>query len=167
MMHSYSDFNSFFLGKSMSEQALVLMEGHLRSDTRLSRVLHVLIHLACDPRSYTSQELAEMLDTNAVLVRRSMAGLRKAGYVRSEKGHNGGWSLCCEPANVTLLDVYKALGITNLYNLGISRDNPHCLIESAVNDELDSALMQAELILMNRLGEITLRHLCNKFKEKQ
>lgn len=137
----------------------------MRSDTRLSRVLHVLIHLACDPKSYTSQQLAEMLDTNAVLVRRTMAGLRDAGYVRSEKGHNGGWSLCCDPAKVTLLDVYKALGITNLYNLGINRGNQHCLIENAVNDELDSALKQAELLLMNRLNEITLSHLCTKFRE--
>ncbi|WKV52866.1 Rrf2 family transcriptional regulator [Dickeya fangzhongdai] len=123
--------------------------------------------MTCDPGIYTSQQLAEMLDTNAVLVRRTMAGLREAGYVRSEKGHNGGWSLCCDPEQVTLLDVYKALGIINLYNLGINRDNQHCLIEKAVNDELDSALRQAELLLMNKLDEITLSHLCNKFKENK
>ena len=137
----------------------------MRFDTRLSRVLHVLIHFTCDPKNYTSQQLAEMLDTNAVLVRRSMAGLREAGYVRSEKGHNGGWSLCCDPEKVTLLDVYMALGINNLYNLGISMDNQHCLIEKAVNDELDSALKEAELLLMRKLGSITLAHLCKKVKE--
>lgn len=137
----------------------------MRSDTRLSRVLHVLVHLACDGGNYTSQQLAEMLDTNPVLVRRSMAGLREAGYVRSEKGHNGGWSLSCDPAQVTLLDIYKAVGITHLYHLGINRDDPHCLIENAVNDELDDALKQAEALLMTRLNEITLSHLCRKFKE--
>lgn len=137
----------------------------MRSDTRLSRVLHILVHLACDSANYTSQQLADMLDTNAVLVRRTMAGLREAGYVRSEKGHNGGWSLNCDPHQVTLLDIYKALGITHLYNLGINRDNPHCLIENAVNAELDDALNQAELLLMNRLNEITLSYLCDKFKE--
>lgn len=57
-----------------------------------------------------------MLDTNPALVRRSMAGLREAGYVRSEKGHNGGWSLSCDPTTVTLLDIYKAVGITHLYH---------------------------------------------------
>lgn len=137
----------------------------MRSDTRLSRVLHVLVHLACDSGIYTSQQLAEMLDTNAALVRRTMAGLREAGYVRSEKGHNGGWSLSCDPTQVTLRDIYKAVGITHLYNLGINRDNPHCLIENTVNDELDVALKQAESLLMERLSEITLSHLCNKFKE--
>ncbi|HBS1318965.1 TPA: Rrf2 family transcriptional regulator [Klebsiella quasipneumoniae subsp. similipneumoniae] len=139
----------------------------MRSDTRLSRVLHVLVHLACDEGNYTSQQLAEMLDTNPVLVRRSMAGLREAGYVRSEKGHNGGWSLSCDPAQVTLLDIYKAVGITHLYHLGINRDDPHCLIENTVNDELDDALKQAEMLLMTRLNEITLSHLCRKFKENK
>lgn len=137
----------------------------MRSDTRLSRVLHVLVHLACDEGNYTSQQLAEMLDTNPVLVRRSMAGLREAGYVRSEKGHNGGWSLICDPTQVTLLDIYKAVGITHLYHLGINRDDPHCLIENTVNDELEDALKQAETLLMSRLNEITLSHLCRKFKE--
>ncbi|MGE0969365.1 Rrf2 family transcriptional regulator [Klebsiella sp. WOUb02] len=137
----------------------------MRSDTRLSRVLHVLVHLACDGGNYTSQQLAEMLDTNPVLVRRSMAGLREAGYVRSEKGHNGGWSLSCDPTLVTLLDIYKAVGITHLYHLGINRDDPHCLIENTVNDELEDALKQAETLLMSRLNEITLSHLCRKFKE--
>lgn len=107
-----------------------------------------------------------MLDTNAVLVRKTLAGLREAGYVRSEKGHKGGWSLCCDPKMVTLLDFYKALGITNLYNLGISRDSQHCLIETVVNEELSIALNQAELILMNRLGEVTLYQLCSKFNNK-
>ncbi|EHX8994243.1 Rrf2 family transcriptional regulator [Escherichia coli] len=137
----------------------------MRSDTRLSRVLHVLVHLACDEGIYTSQQLAEMLDTNPVLVRRSMAGLREAGYVRSEKGHNGGWSLSCDPTQVTLLDIYKAVGITHLYHLGINRDDPHCLIENTVNDELEDALKQAETLLMSRLNEITLSHLCRNFKE--
>lgn len=137
----------------------------MRSDTRLSRVLHVLIHLTCDPKNYTSQQLAEMLDTNAVLVRRTMAGLRDAGYVRSEKGHNGGWSLCCAPEQVTLLDIYKALDINNLYSLGINMGNQHCLIEKAVNDELDSVLKEAQLLLMKKLDSITLDHLCKKFKE--
>jgi len=125
----------------------------------------VLVHLACDEGIYTSQQLAEMLDTNPVLVRRSMAGLREAGYVRSEKGHNGGWSLSCDPTQITLLDIYKAVGITHLYHLGINRDDPHCLIENTVNDELEDALKQAETLLMSRLNEITLSHLCLKFKE--
>ena len=125
----------------------------------------MLVHLACDEGIYTSQQLAEMLDTNPVLVRRSMAGLREAGYVRSEKGHNGGWSLSCDPTQITLLDIYKAVGITHLYHLGINRDDPHCLIENTVNDELEDALKQAETLLMSRLNEITLSHLCLKFKE--
>lgn len=139
----------------------------MRSDTRLSRVLHVLVHLTCDPVVYSSAQLAEMLETNSVLVRRTMAGLREAGYVRSVKGQKGGWYLCCDPDKVTLLDIYKALGITSLYTLGINQGNHHCLIEEAVNDELDSVLAQAELLLMNKLSQITLSHLCQKYQQNK
>lgn len=51
----------------------------MRKDSRLSRVLHVLIHL----NSYS----------NPVVVRRTMALLRQAGYVSAIKGHNGYWPL--------------------------------------------------------------------------
>lgn len=106
-----------------------------------------------------------MLDTNAVLVRRTMAGLRNAGYVKSEKGHRGGWSLSCNPEDVSLLDIYKALDINTLFALGINNDTEHCLIERTVNEELEEVLSQAEKLLMDKLEQITLSHLCKKFNE--
>jgi DNA-binding IscR family transcriptional regulator len=38
-----------------------------------------------------------------------MAGLREAGYVQSPKGHHGGWQLARDLAQVTLLDVHRAV----------------------------------------------------------
>ncbi len=37
--------------------------------------------------------IAQMLGTNPVVVRRTMALLKEQGYVSSEKGHRGGWKL--------------------------------------------------------------------------
>lgn len=62
----------------------------MRTDSRLSRMLHVLLHMVRDDASMTSEQIATMLGTNAAVVRRTMAGLRKSGYVQSEKGHHGG-----------------------------------------------------------------------------
>ncbi|QTG90363.1 Rrf2 family transcriptional regulator, partial [Vibrio furnissii] len=65
----------------------------MRLDSRLSRVLHILLHLVKQPM--TSEQFATMLGTNAVVIRRTMAGLRDAGYVTSTKGQGGGWTLSC------------------------------------------------------------------------
>lgn len=73
-------------------------------------MLHVLLHMASDRKSYTSEQLAQMLSTNPVVVRRTMSGLREAGFVISEKGRSGGWSLVEHFEQLTLMDIYQAVG---------------------------------------------------------
>ena len=80
----------------------------MKHDNRLSATLHALLHMAERGKPMTSAELAMCMDTNPVVVRRTMAGLRKAGYVRSGKGHGGGWEIACDLSAVTLKDVYDA-----------------------------------------------------------
>ncbi|MFP8913766.1 transcriptional regulator, partial [Pseudomonas aeruginosa] len=43
----------------------------MRNDTRLSRMLHVLIHMARHEGPATSEAIAQMLGTNPVVVRRT------------------------------------------------------------------------------------------------
>ncbi len=136
----------------------------MRSDSRLSRVLHILLHMAASPGPMTSEQLGSIISTNAAVIRRTMSGLRKAGYVRSEKGHNGGWELSCDLSTVTLLDIYQAVGIQHLFAIGLDHVNPDCAVEQAVNEALSDAMTEAERILLNRLGTLTLDNLAERFK---
>lgn len=131
----------------------------MSKDSRLSDVLHILLHMAYETRPVTSEALAGSLNTNSVVVRRIMAGLRDQGYVRSEKGHGGGWALSCDLSNVTLLDIYRALGSPVLVSLGKRSDASDCLVERAVNANLDQTRQEAELMMITRFGEITLAKL--------
>ena len=131
----------------------------MRPDGRLSAALHLLLHLAQRGGPVTSQVLAQALHTNPVVVRRTLAGLRDAGYCRSEKGHGGGWTLACALSRVTLLDVYTALGCPALLAIGNQREAPGCLVEAAVNDALDKSFRDAEALLLARLGKVTLAKL--------
>lgn len=54
----------------------------MKRDSRLSGVLHILIHLMEAEAPVPSEKLALAMQTNAVVVRRVMAGLRNAGLVR-------------------------------------------------------------------------------------
>jgi Rrf2 family protein len=128
----------------------------MRRDSRLSGVLHVLLHMAHQDAPTTSERLAKAMDTNPVVIRRIMAGLRAAGYVRSEKGHGGGWTLACELSKVTLRDIYKALGSPSLLAIGNRTEAPGCLVEQAVNAALSKSFDDAEALLLARLGEVTL-----------
>ncbi|WGS51221.1 Rrf2 family transcriptional regulator [Paraburkholderia sp. D15] len=135
----------------------------MRSDSRLSRMLHVLLHMARQDEPFTSEALSRMLNTNPVVVRRTMAGLRTAGYVSSEKGHGGGWTLACDLREVTLLDVHRAVGGPKIFAIGNETDNPECGVERVVNAALDGALREAEAILTTRLGTISLADLASEF----
>ncbi|MFL1512761.1 Rrf2 family transcriptional regulator [Pseudomonas prosekii] len=138
----------------------------MRNDTRLSRMLHVLIHMARHDQPATSDTIAQMLGTNPVVVRRTMALLKKEGYVRSEKGHRGGWTLAKPLAEMTLLNIHQALGSSSLFAIGLSTDHPQCLVEQAVNAALTEAFDAAQALLIDRLGSVTLEQLANDFERR-
>ena len=135
----------------------------MRNDTRLSRMLHVLLHMARHEGPMTSEAIAAMLGTNAVVVRRTMAGLRDAGYVRSDKGHGGGWMIACDLAKVSLLDVHRAVGGPRIFAIGNEHPNPDCAVEKAVNAAVEDALRDAEALLVERLGAVSLAELARGF----
>ena len=111
----------------------------------------------------TSETLAKAMGTNPVVIRRIMSGLREQGYVRSEKGHGGGWTLARDLAEITLRDIYEALGRPSLLAMGNRTEAPGCLVEQAVNTALDKAFHDAEALLLARLGDVTLAALSADF----
>jgi DNA-binding IscR family transcriptional regulator len=138
----------------------------MRRDSRLSGVLHVLLHMAEQSGPVTSEVLAKAIDTNPVVVRRIMAGLRDQGYVRSEKGHGGGWTLACDLSKVTMRDIYTALGSPALLAMSNRAETPGCLVEQAVNAALNQAFEDAETLLLARLGQVTLAMLSADLHER-
>ncbi|MEI8645977.1 Rrf2 family transcriptional regulator [Pseudoalteromonas sp. Hal040] len=137
----------------------------MRKDSRLSRVLHVLIHLNSYSHPVTSETLANMLMTNPVVVRRTMALLRQAGYVSAIKGHNGGWLLATPLTDITLFDIHQALGEKNLFVIGLTDEHSNCPIEQAVNSALQNAMDDAEALLLKRFAEVSLAELASQFKK--
>lgn len=126
------------------------------TDSRLSRMLHVLIHMDHMDSPVTSDTIAGMLQTNPVVVRRTMSGLRAAGYLSSVKGHGGGWTLARPLDEVTLQDIHSALGSPKVFAIGLADDNPRCLVEQAVNAAMQDAMHEAEQRLLTRFGEVTI-----------
>jgi len=122
--------------------------------------------MAHSKRPLTSDELAAFLQTNAVLVRRTLAGLRERGYVGSEKGHGGGWIITADLHQVTLRDIYTSVGSPAVFAMGNRDPHPQCLVERVVNDSLTSAFDEAEALLIARFSDVTLADLSNRFNSQ-
>lgn len=137
----------------------------MRQDSRLSRMLHVLIHMGRHDGAMTSDRIASMLDANAVVIRRTMAGLREKGYVHSVKGHGGGWTLARPLCELTLLDIHRAVGEPSIFAVGPAYDMPGCPIEKAVNATLEGVLEDARRLLMERFASVTLADIAGSFEE--
>lgn len=135
----------------------------MKQDSRLSGVLHVLLHMAEAAGPVTSEVLATAMQTNPVVIRRIMAGLRDAGFVHSGKGHGGGWTIAKALESVTLRDVYTALGSPGLFAVGNRTEEPDCLVEQAVNASLNQAFRDAEALLLERFDAVTLAELSADF----
>jgi Rrf2 family protein len=135
----------------------------MRQDSRLSRMLHVLIHMGRHDGAMTSEMIAQMLDANPVVIRRTMAGLRDEGYVSSVKGHGGGWTLARPLEELTLLDIYRAVGEPSIFAVGPAFDMPGCPIEQAVNGTLKDVFNEAEQLLHKRFADVTLADIANAF----
>jgi DNA-binding IscR family transcriptional regulator len=135
----------------------------MRRDSKLSSILHLLLHMAHSKRPLTSDELAAFLQTNPVLVRRTLAGLRERSYVGAAKGHGGGWIITADLEQVTLRDIYVGVGSPAIFAMGNREDHPQCLVEKVVNQALTTAFDEAEALLIARFADVTLADLSRRF----
>ena len=138
--------------------------------TRFSVAIHALAHLVDAPEPVTSGQLASCIGTNPVVVRRTLAGLRDAGVVTSERGAGGGWALARDPRRISLRDVYAALGERLLQGIDVTGPGVHrapggtCTIQRTVAGTLDEFLDDAEALLAVRLARITLAELAARVR---
>lgn len=135
----------------------------MRRDSRLSLSLHTLLHLSVRTEPATSGALSACMGANPVVIRRTLAGLRRDGLVKSEKGHGGGWRIARRPESITLLDVYEALGEPVLFN-NLREERPGCLVAKTVNLSLEDAYDAADVLIKKKFSEVRLSALTRELK---
>ncbi len=65
-------------------------------------------------KSVSAQEIAERQSVSKKYLEHILSTLRRAGYVRAQRGINGGYSLSQKPDSITLYDVFSALDVSIL-----------------------------------------------------
>jgi Rrf2 family protein len=111
-----------------------------------------------------SEQVAESVNTNPVVIRRMLLELAEAGLVVSQTGSLGGSRLANDPAETTLLDVYRALehgGVFSLHRQPPSRD---CPVGVNIETVLGEVLLEVDSAVEQVLGSITINDVVQRLK---
>lgn len=109
------------------------------SSSRFAVAIHVLTLLTQNPgEPATSEYIASSVNTNPVVIRRVLGGLRRAGLVRSQGGAGGGWRLARDAEAITLRDVYRAVEEEDeaVFPLHHRPPNPNCPVGRHIQSAL-------------------------------
>jgi len=111
-----------------------------------------------------SEQVAESVNTNPVVIRRMLCELAEAGLVVSQTGSLGGSRLASDPAKTTLLDVYQALecgGVFSLHRQPPSRD---CPVGVNIETVLGDVLLEVDAAVEAVLAKITISDVVQRLK---
>ncbi|MEW9673685.1 Rrf2 family transcriptional regulator [Ammoniphilus sp. 3BR4] len=133
--------------------------------TRFSIAVHILSLISVCSNDCTGDFIAGSVNTNPVIIRRIMGMLKKAGLLEVRPGV-GGASLLKSPDQITLLDIYRAVNVTEENQLFRIHEEPNVLCPVGRNIEmvLQSELKEAQSAMENRLAQTTLSQLTARFK---
>jgi Rrf2 family protein len=110
------------------------------ANSRLTIAAHALAWLELARRRgravLTSEEVAASVNTNPVIVRRSLGDLQRAGLVTARRGNGAGFSLGRPAAEITLLDVWLAVSPEPLLALHHCEPNPRCPVGRGIRPVL-------------------------------
>lgn len=119
--------------------------------------VHALVYLNHKAKVLSSEELAENICTNPARVRKVMAKLKKAGFVKTKEGSEGGYLFNQDPHQVTLDQVAQALDIRFVDTGWKSGDTDmKCLVASGMAALMDEVFDDLNEQCRKRLKEITI-----------
>src|SRR5689334_6869825 len=146
----------------------------MSTNSRFAVAVHVLSLMAWSGEEpLKSEQVAESVNTNPVVIRRMLLDLAQAGLVVSQTGSMGGSRLATDPAKTTLLDVYQAVecgGVFSLHRQPPSRDCPVGVnIETVLGDVLQEVDSAVEQVLRNITIDDVVQRLkpCGTLKNEQ
>ena len=111
-----------------------------------------------------SEQVAESVNTNPVVIRRMLLELAEAGLVVSQTGSLGGSRLANDPAKTTLLDVYRALEYDGVFSLHRQPPSQDCPVGVNIETVLGEVLLEVDSAVEQVLGRITINDVVQRLK---
>jgi DNA-binding IscR family transcriptional regulator len=130
----------------------------MKISSRFSVAIHIIsiLQLYGNPMP-TSEYIAGSVNTNPVVIRRILGMLKQAGIVDMKRG-TGGAYLIKSVEDITMLDIYKAVGSVEEGQLFQIHENPNpmCPVGANIQDVINVAVISAQDAMEGVLQKITL-----------
>ena len=140
----------------------------MKISSRFSVAVHIIsiLQLYGSPMP-TSEYIAGSVNTTPVVIRRILGMLKQAGIVDMKRG-TGGAYLVKNVEDITMLDVYKAVGSVEdgqLFQIH-ENPNPECPVGANIQGVVNVALCGAQDAMEGVLQKITLADITKNLAEK-
>jgi Rrf2 family protein len=129
------------------------------ANSRLTIAAHALAWMGHNERLggevATSEQIANSVNTNPVVIRRLLGELREAGFVESRRGAGAGWRLRRAPESISLAEVYQAVEDGPLFALHPAVPNQRCPVGHGIRTALTPVYDGVEEALRAQLARTT------------
>ena len=137
----------------------------MSTNSRFAVAVHVLTLMAWSGEEpLKSEQVAESVNTNPVVIRRMLCELAEAGLVVSQTGSLGGSRLASDPAKTTLLDIYQALECGGVFSLHRQPPSRNCPVGVNIETVLGDVLLEVDSAVEAVLAKITIRDVVQRLK---
>lgn len=132
--------------------------------SRFAIAVHIMTLLGTFPEeSLTSEWMAGSIGVNSVIVRNVIGMLRRAGLVTTRKGTAGAF-FALPLTQITLLDIYRAVGMKDdLFSLH-TRPNPNCPVGGNIQGSLENVFTKAQHEMEAQLAGTTIAQIVREIK---
>ncbi len=128
------------------------------SSSRFAVAVHILTLMAwSEDEPLKSEQVAESVNTNPVVIRRMLCELAEAGLVVSQTGSAGGSRLAHKAEDISLLDVYTAVECRGVFSLHRQPPSRHCPVGVNIETVLGQVLKEVDAAVERVLAKMTIR----------
>lgn len=124
--------------------------------------VHALALVSSAQVDYTSTQIAASLNMHPVFTRRVLAHLVKSGFLEAREGREGGYRLTRPADQITLAEVYRAVGSGDLIPPSPNEPDPLCPVGSGIRGALAEVNADAELAFLDVLSWRTIADLADR-----
>lgn len=127
------------------------------ASNRFSIAIHALGLLArAEDKPLKSEQIACLVKTNPVVIRRILSELRRAQIVVSQAGAAGGTRLARKPEEILLVEIYRVIESRQIFALHRRKPDEGCEIGQSIEVVLLQIQNKLDRAIEDGLGKMTL-----------
>jgi Rrf2 family protein len=129
----------------------------MATNTQFSIAVHLMLGLGLNcGKEVTSAQMAMSVNTSPSFVRRILAKLSKANLVKTTTGKSGFSALAKQPADISLLEIYKAVDAPQTFAIHDYPKQNFCMISCNIEKTMSKILAKAQNSFEESLAETSL-----------